>query len=309
MIVAVIAAIAFTLGFISPIHTLRITHPGDVVAYVVFLAVAIVVGGLVSDQSDRRRTAQQAAAEMRELHDELVAVTADARRIEVLEQVDRHRAALLRSVSHDLRTPLVTIRGVATDLRSEDVHDEPTRLRLLDLLIDEAERLDRIVANLLSLSRIEAGELRPERHELHLDELIDSVTRRLARLLVGATLEISIPDELPCLVGDAVLIDQVLSNLLENAIRHAGRPGIIRIKVEPIDRWLAVTVADEGPGIDPNIRHRVFEPWTAGAASSSSGVGLAICRSIVEAHRGNITTHDEAVGAAFTFTLPILGQT
>ena len=132
---------------------MRITHPGDVVAYVVFLAVAIVVGGLVSDQSDRRRTAQQAAAEMRELHDELVAITADARRIEVLEQVDRHRAALLRSVSHDLRTPLVTIRGVATDLRSEDVHDEPTRLRLLDLLIDEAERLDRIVANLLSLSR------------------------------------------------------------------------------------------------------------------------------------------------------------
>src|SRR5207247_5451290 len=132
--------------------------------------VALVMGRLVAAQEERRRAAEQREAEVRSLYEDLQAMAEDHRRLseeatrsQVLERVDEQRAALLRSVSHDLRTPLASIRAVASDLRDGAVYDEQTRAELLATVCDEAERLDRIVANLLSLSRIEAGALKPER--------------------------------------------------------------------------------------------------------------------------------------------------
>jgi two-component system sensor histidine kinase KdpD len=177
---------------------------------------------------------------------------------------------------------------------------------LLDLVGDEAERLDRIVANLLSLSRIEAGALKPDRQAVALEELVDACARRLQRLLGNVRLEIDVPPGLPLADADYSQLDQVLTNLLENAVRHTPPGSKVRVDVRDWRGQLEVAVSDEGPGLLPFERQRIFEPFRRGEGSTSSGVGLAICKAIVEAHGGTITVDGAASGGArFSFTVPI----
>ena len=210
-------------------------------ALVVFLVVAVVVGGLVGTvaAADRQR------------------IRAEAARAQALEEVDRARSGLLRSVSHDLRTPLATIRAVATELQSGTEYDQPTRDELLGLVGAEAERLDRIVENLLSLSRIEAGTFEPDRQAVDLAELVKASADRLHRVLTGLRLELDIAPDLPLVPADYSQIDQVLSNLLENAARHSPPDAPVRITVaiEAVAAPTAVTVSvvDRGPGVDPAL--------------------------------------------------------
>jgi two-component system sensor histidine kinase KdpD len=313
VVTAFAAVFAFNFAFIAPFWTLEIDVVEDAIALVAFTAVALTVGTLVARESEHRRSAEQRATELEALHERYEAVQAErerlaeeATRMTVLEQVDAQRAALLRSVSHDLRTPLSTIRAVTSDLRSGTVYDDATRDELLDLVIDEAERLDRIVANLLNLSRIEAGALQPERQAVAVDELVADAARRLGRLFQRARVELDFADDLPLADADYSQIDQVVSNLLENAARHSPSGSTVRVggRVRG-DGMLSVFVADEGPGIPTNDRGHIFEPFWRGEGSSSSGVGLGICKAIVEAHGGTIRVDcGPGRGTAFVFTLP-----
>ncbi len=316
LVVAVFAALAFNAVFIPPFFSLTIDRAEDVIAYLVFATVAVAIGTLVARQADRRRAAETHAAEIARVHDALVEVTAErerlaseAQRVAVLEEIDRQRSALLRSVSHDLRTPLVTIRGVSSDLRSGTVFDPTTRDELLDMVISEAERLDRLVSNLLSLSRIEAGALEPRLDTVDLGELIANSVRRLQRVFAGSTLDIDVDPDLPLLRADPTMLDQALTNLLENAVRHGGHHARISAVAVPdatATRCVVVTVDDDGPGLPSVDRARLFEPWNAQGKGALSGVGLAICKSIVEAHGGSIAADDNPSGGArFTFTIPV----
>ncbi len=210
-------------------------------ALVVFLVVAVVVGGLVGTvaAADRQR------------------IRAEAARAQALEEVDRARTGLLRSVSHDLRTPLATIRAVATELQSGTEYDQPTRDELLGLVGAEAERLDRIVENLLSMSRIEAGTFAPDRQAVDLAELVTASADRLHRVLTGLRLELDIAPDLPLVPADYSQIDQVLSNLLENAARHSPPDAPVRITVaierDATPTEVTVSVVDRGPGVDPAL--------------------------------------------------------
>jgi K+-sensing histidine kinase KdpD len=307
------AVLAFNFAFIPPFWTLAIDVVEDAVALAAFTVVALTVGTLVARESDHRRAAEQRAAELQALHERYEAVqaererlAAEANRLAVLEQVDEQRAALLRSVSHDLRTPLSTIRAVTSDLRAGAVYDDATRDELLDLVIDEAERLDRIVANLLSLSRIEAGALQPERQAVDLGELVADATRRLDRLFQRVHVELEFADDLPLADADYSQLDQVITNLLENAARHAPRGSTVRVGGRHRgDGMLSLFVEDAGPGIPSADRMHVFEPFWRGEGSSSSGVGLAICKAIVEAHGGTITVESgPGRGTGFVLTLP-----
>jgi len=293
LVTATAAALVLDLVFIEPYGTLDAHLVDDVVALVSFLAVALVVAGLLALATERRQIAEQHA-------DEVVALAraGDAQR------------ALLRSVSHDLRTPLAAIRAVTTDLRDGSAdYDEGTRRELLDVVNDEAERLDRLVANLLSLSRIEAGALAPELQAVDLDELLTDRVRRLSRLLEDVTVEIHGPDELPLVDADYTLVEQVVTNLLENAARHAPAGSVIRIDVAETgdDGAMEVAVSDQGPGVPAGDRDWVFEPFRSGSRGHTRGIGLAICKAIVEAHGGRITVGDGpgGRGARFAFTLPI----
>ncbi|HEX2699902.1 MAG TPA: ATP-binding protein [Acidimicrobiales bacterium] len=313
LVTAAVAAALYNVAFLRPYWTVKVAIVEDAVALGVFAAVAGVVGTLVAREEARRRTVDLATEELSSLHNRYEVVEAErerlaeeANRLAVLEQVDHQRSAMLRSVSHDLRTPLATIRAVTSDLGGGAAYDEATKQELLALVGDEAERLDRIVANLLDLSRIEAGGLRPKRQAVALDELVANRVRRLSRLFRQVRVQVDLPDDLPLVDADYTQVDQVLSNLLENAARHAPPRTTVRIDARARDGMVEVTVADEGVGVARFERERIFEPFRRGDGSSSSGVGLAICRAIVEAHGGTIDVEPAPGGGArFSFTLPV----
>jgi two-component system sensor histidine kinase KdpD len=312
VVTALAAALALNLAFIPPFWTLKVNAWDDWVALAVFMAVALVVGVLVADQAERRRIAEQREQELQRLVDRLrdlsaerEALVEEATKVEVLKRVDEQRSALLRSVSHDLRTPLATIRAVASDLRDGVPYEEATRAELLASVCEEAERLDRIVANLLSLSRIEAGALVPDRQAVALDELIDDRVRRLAGLFRHVRVQVDVAADLPYVDGDYSQLDQLLTNLLENASRYAPMRSTLWISARARDRVVEVRVADEGSGIPPGERTRVFEPFQRGEGGGSAGVGLALCKAIVDAHGGSLWVEPtEGGGATFAFTLP-----
>jgi two-component system sensor histidine kinase KdpD len=312
LVTAVFAATAFNLAFIPPYWTFEIDVANDILALVVFVLVGLAVGTAVAREADRRRTAEERARELEALQhrnealsEERERLLTEASRLALLEEVDLQRAALLRSVSHDLRTPLATIQAVTSSLREGTAYDDDTRIELLDLVGEEAERLDRIVANLLSMSRIEAGALTPARDAVALDELIAASIRRLRRLLDLARLDVDIPDDLPLADVDYSQLDQVVTNLLENAVRHTPEGTRIRVTARSKGDMIEVSVADDGPGVLPFESARLFEPFRRGERSESSGVGLAICKAIVEAHGGRITVErSPGGGAVFTDTVP-----
>jgi K+-sensing histidine kinase KdpD len=313
LVVAVLAAGAFNLAFIPPYWNPRVGVVDDGVALAVFLAVALTTGTLVAQSAERRQAAEQRAEEIQALHDryELVVeerarLAEEANRVAVLEQVDEQRSALLRSVSHDLRTPLASIRAVTSDLRAGAVYDDATRNELLDLVGDEAQRLDRIVANLLSLSRIEAGALQPDRQAVAVEELLAERVRRLAPLFRQVRVQVDVPEGLPLVDADYTQLDQVVTNLLENAARHSPPRSTIRVEAVARAGMVEICIADEGIGVARFDRERIFEPFRRGEGSASSGVGLAICKAIVEAHGGTIdVAPNPGAGAKFRFTIPV----
>jgi two-component system sensor histidine kinase KdpD len=273
-VVAGAATLAFAL-VIPPVGSLVVELEQDLVALVVFAVVAVVVSTVV------------------------------AGRIEVLHEVERQRAALLRSVSHDLRTPLSAIRAGSTELLDGADHDPATRRRLLELIDGEAERLDRLVANLLSMSRIEAGALEPRRQAVDLGELVELTVPRLARRFTDLHLEVDVAPDVPVILADHTQLEQVITNLLENAARHSPPGGTVRLAVRAVGDGVELTVDDEGPGVDPADAIAIFEPFRTAGPSATSGIGLAICKAIVEAHAGTISVGGAPGGGArFTVTLP-----
>lgn len=290
LVTAIVAALALNFVFIEPYGTLDVHLVDDLVALVAFIAVAFVVSALLTLATERSRLAQQHATELVDL-----------------ERARDAQRALLRSVSHDLRTPLAAIQGITTDLRDTDAsYDEATRRELLEVVSDEAERLDRLVANLLSLSRVEAGTLQPDLQAVDLEELLTDRVRRLARVLQDVHLDTDLPDVLPLVDADYTLTDQIITNLLENAARHSPPQSTIRIDVTENGDEVEIAISDQGPGVPPDDRATVFEPFRSGATSRSTGIGLAISKAIVEAHGGHITVGDatRGQGARFAFTLP-----
>ncbi len=313
VVTAVAAATAFNLVFIVPYWTLKVNAGEDWVALGVFLAVALVIGVLVAAQAERRRAAEAREADLRLLYEDMQAIAAErarlleeAARVSVLERVDEQRSALLRSVSHDLRTPLSTIRAVAGDLRDGPGYDDATRAELLATVCDEAERLDRIVANLLSMSRIEAGAFQPSRQAVDIGELIDDRARRLRGLFRRARLQVDLAPDLPLVDGDYSQLDQVVTNLLENAARYAPPGSTVRVAGRGVgDGEVELRVVDEGIGVPEWERARLFEPFRRGEGSASSGVGLAICKAVIEAHGGRISAErTPGGGATFVVRLP-----
>ena len=315
-VVAVLAAGSFGLLFLPPFGQWKILDPEDVIAAVVFVVVALAVGELTARQSERRRAAEVRAAELEALTQTLDQSRRDQERLageldklEVMVEIDQQRSALLRSVSHDLRTPLATIRAVCSDLRSGVDYDDDTRQELNGLVADEAERLDRLVANLLSMSRVEAGAFAPERQAVDLPELLATSIERVRRALRDRRVELDVPDDLPLVDADYTQLDQVLTNLLENAARHSPPRSTVRVVARPEGEFVQVAVEDSGPGVLPTERTRVFEAFHRSEGSRSSGIGLAICKAVVEAHGGTIKVGDNPGGGArFVFTIPVRAE-
>ena len=232
----------------------------------------------------------------------------EANRAEVLRRTDALRTALLASVSHDLRTPLAAIKACAESLLQTDVAwTQADRDGFAGAIQREADRLNRLVANLLDMSRIEGGGLRPQRDWYDLGELVREVLARLGPLLDGRPLRLTVADDLAPVALDYLMIDQVVTNLLENAVKHTPPGSPILVDVRPTPAGLCVAVEDRGPGIPPEHREHVFDKFVrldVGERGRGSGLGLAIAHELVERMNGELVVESQPGRTTFTLDLP-----
>ncbi len=294
------------------------TLPGGAVLYVPLMASGGIAGvlGLHPEKPDRfevlehRRQvdafAAQLAMAIERAH--LAEETQRARRAVEAEQL---RSSLLSSVSHDLRTPLAVITGAAGTLVEDEASlDAANRRELLRTILDEAERLNRLIRNLLDMTRLESGAVSVKKEWIPVDELVGAALGRMETRLAGRDVRVELSPDLPLVPCDAILVEQALINLLENATKYGADPIDIRVTSEP--GAVAFEIADRGSGIPAGHERQIFDKFhRAGKDASTGGVGLglAICRAITLAHGGRIWARNrDGGGAAFHFTLPVAGQ-
>jgi len=233
-----------------------------------------------------------------------------ALRNRLLEEIDRWRGAMMGAVSHDLRTPLTSVKAAVSTLRQDgDLMAKADRAELLELIEVQSDRLARLVTNLLDMTRIESGALVVRPSPVRVDELLEEAMAMVSGLVPRRRLCVDAPRDLPLLEIDPVLIGQVLANLFENSVRLSPDDSPIRINVRKSDEgatdFVQIAVADDGPGIAEDERERVFEMFSQNSGGGRAGLGLAIAKSFVEAHGGAIWV-DPAVtrGARVIFTVP-----
>jgi two-component system sensor histidine kinase KdpD len=231
-------------------------------------------------------------------------------RAKILEESDRFKSSLLSSVSHDLRTPLATIKAAASSLRSGEVSwESAARAELLTAIDDETDHLNMLVGNLLDMSRIESGALHPQRKWNVLSEIVHSVVARMRHLAEDHRLLVEIPEDLPLVPVDFVQMGQVFTNLISNSIKFAPPDTPVRVRAEARDNSVVlVQVSNQGPPVpEPHLKG-IFDKFyrmTAADRVAGTGLGLSICKGIVEAHGGTIWAENLPEGFAFYFTLPL----
>ncbi len=273
--------VAFNFFFVPPHGTLSVEEPRYLVTFAIMLAVGLVISGLV--ERVRARARAQAA-------------------LEAQAETERVRSALLASISHDLRTPLAVISGASSTLaeRGERM-DAAERARLAQSIFHQARDMSELVSKVLQMTRLESRALAPELDWASLGEVAGSVLRRLRERLADHLVMLDLPDDLPLVRVDATLIEQVLANLLENAARYTPPRTLVRLRARRAGDAVTVSVEDFGPGLPEGDLERIFDKFHRGA-----GLGLAICRAIVELHHGRIWAERlPGVGTAFRFTLPL----
>jgi two-component system sensor histidine kinase KdpD len=275
------------------------------------------VVGIIRDEPGALLTPDQqrlldALADQAALAIERVNLARDLHLARLQVETDRLRSALLTSISHDLRTPLASILGSATSLRSQDaVLDSATKEALLGTIIEESDRLNRFIGNLLDMTRLESGALKPQSSLNELSDVIGAALRRASKILVGHRVEVDLPPGLPLLALDVVLFEQVLFNLLDNAAKHSPEGSLITIQAKPDRDTVTLRIMDEGEGIPAGDVDRIFEKfYRAGGGDrrrAGTGLGLAICRGFVEAMDGTISAANrpDRHGAMFVITLPV----
>ncbi|HET7291694.1 MAG TPA: sensor histidine kinase KdpD [Vicinamibacteria bacterium] len=257
---------------------------------------------LAPDQMELLETlAHQAASNL-----ERVRHAAEAEQARVAAETERLRSTLLSSVSHDLRTPLAAITGAASSLVAGSQLSDGAEAELKQTILEESERLNRLVGNLLDMTQLESGTLKPRKEWHSLEEVVGSALARFDAALDGRDVRVRVAEDVPLVAMDPTLVEQVLVNLLDNALKHTPPGTAIAIEARLDAGAVRVEVADEGPGLPAGTEERVFEKFFRGASDSRGfGLGLPICRAIVTAHGGRIWAEARpSGGAAFVVTLP-----
>jgi two-component system sensor histidine kinase KdpD len=316
----------FNFFFLPPLHTFVIADPENWVALLTFLITAVTVGQLSAHAKRRAEEADSARTEVERLYGELQESFEQASQAQALKQSERLKSALLDAVTHDLRTPLTAIKASVTTLISDhqiQPDREPGKLgaegqqEMLEVIDEEADRLDRFIEGMMELARIEAGELHLKRRDVSLEEILQSAVRRAAPRTRLHRVQIQPLTNLPTLSVDEAALVEVFYVLLDNAAKYSPPGTLIQISAAVgSDEEVLVSVTDEGRGITPDLRHRVFDKFfraTGDAADqpSGTGMGLAIAQGIVEAHGGRVFIEDGAngVGVKMVVSLPTTPST
>jgi two-component system sensor histidine kinase KdpD len=241
---------------------------------------------------------------------ERVRLSQTASRARLLEESDRFKSSLLSSVSHELRTPLATIKAAVTSLRSETVDwDTEARVDLLAAVDEETDHLNQLVENLLNMTRIEAGAMKPQRSWNSLADIVSSAIERMHQQIGKHHVKADVSADLPLVPVDYFQIEQVFINLISNSTKYSPEGSMILIHAVAVEGGLLhITVRNQGPNVPEEHLERIFDKFyrvTAADRVTGSGLGLSICKGIVEAHEGRIWAENLKGGFAFNFTLPL----
>ncbi len=307
---SIASAAAFNFFQIPPLHRFTIAEEENWVALAAFVIAAVIsstVAGLARaravEAERRREEADRALAELEALTRERDRMQAEAVEAEAFRRSDELKTALLRSISHDLRTPLTSMIAGGAALGSPTLTTEE-RAELSEAIVAEGKRLSRLVENLLDMSRLEAGKAEPHRGLTDLGEVLEVARRAVA----GTDLvRLSVEAGLPMIDADAAQLERAFENLLDNAIRHSGGKPVLA-KSRLVGDAVVLRVVDQGPGIPESEWQRIFEPFQRGASGrgdTGSGLGLAIVKGFVEANGGEVAVESlPGQGTSFVVTFP-----
>jgi len=291
VVASVLSVLSFNFFIVEPRMSLQAWGPDYPETFAVMLAVALFASYLVAKMRANARLSLEATVKARN---------------------EQMRADLLRSVSHDLRTPLTSIMGNADLLLSSGkALGEEARTRLVQDIHDDATWLTDVVENLLAVTRFDEESIKLNMRPEVVDEVVEEALRHVRRDASGHAITVTPSDELLLARMDAQVIVQVIVNLVNNALAHTPEGCVVNISTKRLENEVAVTVADDGPGVGEGNHERVFDAFYTSKEELTDGrrgigLGLALCKTIVEAHGGRIWADDiEPHGAAFTFTLPL----
>lgn len=322
ILASVLGVICFNFFFIPPIHTFVIADPQNWVALAVFFITALTVGQLSAQARRRAREAEAQRSEINRLYEDLQTAFDRASEAEAVKRSERLKSALLDAVTHDIRTPLTSIKASATLLLEDREADEQTEKlsseeqdTMLRVITHGADRLDRFVEGIVDLARIEAGDMKLYRNWGAVDDIIDAALAQAEPLTRQHQIQVSVEDELPVVRVDARAVAEVIYTLVDNASKYAPPETSIIVQATRVaDDMIEIAVEDQGPGIPSHMRERVFERFyraggngTVGEQTGGIGMGLAIAKGIVEAHSGHIWIEAGPAnrGARIVFTVPV----
>lgn len=326
LLASVVAAFCFNYFFLPPLYTLTIAHPQNWVALIVFFTTAIAVGQLSARVKQRAEEAEEARHEIENLYQQLQQAFERASQAEALKQSEKLKSALLDAVTHDLRTPLASIKASITTLideaqgRTEDDQpvslDAASRFEMLEIINEESDRLNRFIGGLIEMARIEAGELGLRRRWGPIDEMVSAAVLRAKPVTQRHLVHINIEKELPVVRVDERAVSEVVYTLIDNAAKYSPEGSSIRINARRAgEDLIQVEVEDQGSGVPAELRERVFDKFFRAIRDgdittqqpSGTGMGLAIAKGIVEAHEGKIWIESGTggKGTRVVFTFPI----
>jgi K+-sensing histidine kinase KdpD len=325
-VASVVGMLCFNYFFLPPVGTWTIADPENWVALGAFLVIALTAGQLSARLKQRAEEAEAGRQEIKRLYDELNDAFERASHAEALKQSEKLKTALLDAVTHDIRTPLTSIKASVTTLLDEQggssqnsapaVLNDEMRREMLEVINEEADRLNNFVEGMLELAKIEAGEIEFRRQWDAVGEIIAAAISRAEPLLRRHKIRVEIEKDLPVIRVDSRAVTEVLYTLVDNAAKYSPDETTILIAARRFDdASIIIAVEDEGQGLPPELRERVFDKFFratrdgdagGGRQPPGSGVGLAIAKGIVEAHEGKIwIVEGKKGGARFEFTLPV----
>ena len=325
VVASLLGVICFNFFYLPPVGTLTIQDPDNWIALFAFLVTAVTAGQLSARAKRRTEEANAARREVERLYQELQDTFERSSQAQALKQSERLKSALLDAVTHDLRTPLTSIKASVTTLleelkaKSEDEEsvklDAEGRKEMLEVINEEADRLDRFIEGLMELARIEAGEMQLRKQWGSVEEIIQAALKRAAPLTRQHRMEVWLDDELPSVRVDERAMAEVIYTLLDNAAKYSLPDSSIRVQARSgHDGTVKLMVEDEGPGIPADLRERVFDKFframrdgdASGIKPPGTGMGLAIAKGIVEAHGGRIWIEDASHGRPGTNAVVVL---
>ncbi len=317
LFVSLLAMLCFNYFFLPPVRTWTISEPQNLVAWFAFTLTAVVAGELSSYARRRAFEAERSKVEIQRLYDELQGAFAQASQAEALRQSEKLKSALLDAVTHNLRTPLTSIKASVTTLledKREKLLDEEGQKEFLDIINEETDRLNEFIEGMVGIAKIEANAMHIRKAWSEVEEIINNAIQRAKNQLGSNHILIKIERDLPNIFADASSLAEVVYTLLDNAAKYSPVASNIRISARrAANETVEIAVEDEGRGVAENMREKVFEKFFRAeeedihATSNGLGLGLAIARGIVESQGGRIWVADgeDNFKTKFVFSIPI----